>query len=145
MRPNGPFRSSCGRSLYLPAAAANTSGMDEFVRPPEQTVKMAVIVIATAPILCVYPFLQKHFAKGAAAGIHQGIERAKVGVGKETICANHCRQLCGPVDHPGRRGLHDAFLLQADARARYLAFARFAQLEPSWRAHYEGMCGRRIS
>ena len=27
--------------------AANTSGMDEFVRPPEQTVKMAVIVIAT--------------------------------------------------------------------------------------------------
>lgn len=52
--------------------AADTSGMDEFVRPPEQTVKMAVIVIATLPILCVYPFLQKHFAKGALLGSIKG-------------------------------------------------------------------------
>lgn len=52
--------------------AADTSGMDEFVRPPEQTVKMAVIVIATPPILCVYPFLQKHFAKGAPLGSIKG-------------------------------------------------------------------------
>lgn len=51
---------------------ADTSGMDEFVRPPEQTVKMAVIVIATLPILCVYPFLQKHFAKGALLGSIKG-------------------------------------------------------------------------
>ncbi|MBT2761558.1 carbohydrate ABC transporter permease [Paenibacillus sp. ISL-20] len=52
--------------------AADTSGMDEFVRPPEQTVKMAVVVIATLPILCVYPFLQKHFAKGALLGSIKG-------------------------------------------------------------------------
>ncbi|WP_203247590.1 carbohydrate ABC transporter permease [Sporosarcina beigongshangi] len=38
------------------------------VPPPSQSVKMAVIVIATIPILIVYPFLQKHFAKGALLG-----------------------------------------------------------------------------
>lgn len=32
------------------------------------TVKMATIVIATVPILVVYPFLQKHFAAGATLG-----------------------------------------------------------------------------
>ncbi|HAF99760.1 carbohydrate ABC transporter permease [Paenibacillus lactis] len=52
--------------------AADTSGMEDIVRPPEQTVKMAVIVVATLPILCVYPFLQKHFAKGALLGSIKG-------------------------------------------------------------------------
>ncbi|WP_372636313.1 carbohydrate ABC transporter permease [Cohnella sp.] len=53
--------------------AADTSGFDDgFVQPPEQTVKMAVIVIATLPILLVYPFLQKHFAKGALLGSIKG-------------------------------------------------------------------------
>ncbi len=51
---------------------ADTSGMDDFVTPPEQTVKMAVIVVATLPILMVYPFLQKHFAKGALLGSIKG-------------------------------------------------------------------------
>ena len=35
------------------------------VLPPEITVKMAVIVVATVPVLMVYPFLQKYFTKGA--------------------------------------------------------------------------------
>jgi putative aldouronate transport system permease protein len=53
--------------------SADTSGMDDsFVAPPEQTVKMAVIVVATLPILLVYPFLQKHFAKGALMGSIKG-------------------------------------------------------------------------
>jgi putative aldouronate transport system permease protein len=38
------------------------------VPPPSQSVKMAVIVVATVPVLLVYPFLQKHFAKGALLG-----------------------------------------------------------------------------
>jgi putative aldouronate transport system permease protein len=33
---------------------------------------MAVIVVATLPILLVYPFLQKHFAKGALLGSIKG-------------------------------------------------------------------------
>lgn len=38
------------------------------VLPPEITVKMAVIVVATVPVLMVYPFLQKYFTKGALLG-----------------------------------------------------------------------------
>ncbi|USK36752.1 carbohydrate ABC transporter permease (plasmid) [Bacillus sp. F19] len=36
--------------------------------PPAETVGMAAILIATIPILIVYPFLQKHFAKGVMLG-----------------------------------------------------------------------------
>lgn len=32
------------------------------------TVKYATTIVATVPILCVYPFLQKHFAKGVMIG-----------------------------------------------------------------------------
>lgn len=44
----------------------------EFVNPPDQSVKMAVIIVGTLPILLVYPFLQKHFAKGALLGSIKG-------------------------------------------------------------------------
>lgn len=39
---------------------------------PTQTLKMAAVVIATFPILAVYPFLQKHFAKGVMLGSVKG-------------------------------------------------------------------------
>ncbi|WP_438444639.1 carbohydrate ABC transporter permease [Gorillibacterium sp. sgz5001074] len=42
------------------------------VAPPEQSVKMAAIVVSTIPILIVYPFLQKHFAKGVLLGSVKG-------------------------------------------------------------------------
>lgn len=32
------------------------------------TIKYATIVVATVPILCVYPFLQKYFTKGVMIG-----------------------------------------------------------------------------
>ncbi|MCJ8012141.1 carbohydrate ABC transporter permease [Paenibacillus sp. KQZ6P-2] len=35
---------------------------------PTETLKMAAVVIATIPIMLVYPFLQKHFATGAMVG-----------------------------------------------------------------------------
>ncbi|WP_438444066.1 carbohydrate ABC transporter permease [Gorillibacterium sp. sgz5001074] len=51
----------------------DSSGLGEdFVKPPEQTIKMAVIVISTVPILLVYPFMQKYFAKGALVGSVKG-------------------------------------------------------------------------
>ena len=37
-----------------------------------QSVRMAVVIVATVPILIVYPFLQKHFAKGVLLGSVKG-------------------------------------------------------------------------
>jgi putative aldouronate transport system permease protein len=55
------------------ASAGDMSLMDpNFVEPPEQSVKMAVIVVATVPIMCVYPFLQKYFVKGVMVGALKG-------------------------------------------------------------------------
>ncbi|WP_299093643.1 carbohydrate ABC transporter permease [uncultured Metabacillus sp.] len=45
---------------------ADNSAVD--IVPPAQTIKMAVIAVATIPMLIVYPFLQKYFVKGAFVG-----------------------------------------------------------------------------
>lgn len=37
-----------------------------------ETIKYATIVVATIPILCVYPFLQKYFTKGVMIGAVKG-------------------------------------------------------------------------
>lgn len=59
--------------LLSQAAAGDLNSMDpNFVKPPDQSIKMAVIVVGTIPILCVYPFLQKHFAKGVLLGSVKG-------------------------------------------------------------------------
>jgi putative aldouronate transport system permease protein len=49
-----------------------TSMGAEYVEPPEQSLKLAVVVVATLPILIIYPFLQKHFAKGMLLGSVKG-------------------------------------------------------------------------
>lgn len=36
--------------------------------PPPMALRMATIICAMLPIMCVYPFLQKHFAKGMMLG-----------------------------------------------------------------------------
>lgn len=40
--------------------------------PPIQSVQNAIIVVATLPILMVYPFIQRHFAKGMLTGAIKG-------------------------------------------------------------------------
>ncbi len=40
--------------------------------PPQLSLQMAILVLATVPILIVYPFLQKHFAKGVMIGAVKG-------------------------------------------------------------------------
>lgn len=37
-----------------------------------QTIKLAAMVVTAVPIICVYPFLQKHFAKGVMIGSVKG-------------------------------------------------------------------------
>ena len=36
------------------------------------SIKMAITIVATIPILCVYPFIQKHFVKGMMIGAVKG-------------------------------------------------------------------------
>lgn len=48
-----------------------TSVDPDFVMPQE-SIKMAVIIVAMVPIMLVYPFLQKHFAKGVLIGSVKG-------------------------------------------------------------------------
>lgn len=40
--------------------------------PPAETVQMAVVIIATVPIILVYPFLQKYFTQGVLSGAVKG-------------------------------------------------------------------------
>ncbi|MEW9702513.1 carbohydrate ABC transporter permease [Paenibacillus sp. SI8] len=58
--------------VVLASGMDSSSAFDSTTPPPAQAVKMAVIVVATLPILLVYPFLQKHFAKGAMVGSIKG-------------------------------------------------------------------------
>ncbi len=38
------------------------------VNSVSETIKYAVIIVSTLPVLCVYPFLQKYFVKGVLVG-----------------------------------------------------------------------------
>ncbi|WP_240421348.1 carbohydrate ABC transporter permease [Paenibacillus periandrae] len=49
----------------------DASSLTETVVPPE-SIKYAVIVVAAVPVLVLYPFLQKHFAKGVLLGSVKG-------------------------------------------------------------------------
>lgn len=40
--------------------------------PPQISVQMAILVISILPILLIYPFIQKHFAKGLMVGAVKG-------------------------------------------------------------------------
>lgn len=40
--------------------------------PPQTSIQMAILMISIIPILCVYPFLQRHFAKGMLTGAVKG-------------------------------------------------------------------------
>jgi putative aldouronate transport system permease protein len=42
------------------------------IPPPDLTLQMAVVVLSTAPILLIYPFLQKHFTRGVLTGSIKG-------------------------------------------------------------------------
>ena len=57
------------RNIVMQTAETQT---DPNALIPEDTLKVAVIVIGTVPILIVYPFLQKHFAAGVMVGAVKG-------------------------------------------------------------------------
>lgn len=45
----------------------DTASMDTGL-PIAETIKYALIIVATVPVLCIYPFIQKYFTKGVMIG-----------------------------------------------------------------------------
>lgn len=62
------------REILIISQSISTSGdVQEFDKSGiAETIKYATIVVATVPILCVYPFLQKYFVKGVMIGAIKG-------------------------------------------------------------------------
>jgi putative aldouronate transport system permease protein len=56
------------RQIVIVSSGMQADATSVDVVPPAQTIKMAVIAVATVPMLIVYPFLQKYFVKGAFVG-----------------------------------------------------------------------------
>lgn len=59
------------RHILLANSEAEQMGVNDFNAYAE-TIKYAAIVVSTLPIMCVYPFLQKYFTKGALIGAVKG-------------------------------------------------------------------------
>ncbi|MFB5760386.1 carbohydrate ABC transporter permease [Paenibacillus medicaginis] len=60
------------RQIVIVSSGMQAESGSVDVLPPAQTIKMAVIVVATVPMLIAYPFVQKHFTKGALLGAVKG-------------------------------------------------------------------------
>ncbi|WP_147918678.1 carbohydrate ABC transporter permease [Ruania zhangjianzhongii] len=60
------------RQIVIVASGLNADASVVDVVPPAQSVKMAVIAVATLPMLIVYPFIQRYFVKGALIGSVKG-------------------------------------------------------------------------
>ena len=56
---------------YLANNASNLAGVDTSTLP-SVTIRLAIAVVAILPILLVYPFFQKYFAKGIVMGAVKG-------------------------------------------------------------------------
>ncbi|WP_277209418.1 carbohydrate ABC transporter permease [Isoptericola croceus] len=60
------------RQIVIVASGMNADENAVDIVPPAQSVKMAVIFVATLPMLIVYPFIQRYFVKGALIGSVKG-------------------------------------------------------------------------
>lgn len=58
--------------LIASANVYDLSAASSVDKPPAEAIRMACIVVATLPILCVYPFIQKYFVKGVLVGSVKG-------------------------------------------------------------------------
>lgn len=54
------------------ASEMGMSALEMLVRMPQDSVKMALVVIAVVPIACSYPFFQKYFISGLTIGAVKG-------------------------------------------------------------------------
>lgn len=50
------------------SASLGVTAVEQASRLPRDTVRMAIVVISTLPIICAYPFFQKYFVSGLTVG-----------------------------------------------------------------------------
>ena len=60
------------RSILLQNSSLGGAAECDNYNAYAETIKYAIIVVTTAPILCIYPFLQKYFTKGVMIGAVKG-------------------------------------------------------------------------
>ncbi|MEX1031545.1 MAG: carbohydrate ABC transporter permease [Paenibacillaceae bacterium] len=61
------------KSLLIDASTgAGDKGLADLLNLPSETVRMATVVLAMAPIMAVYPFVQRYFIKGVMLGSIKG-------------------------------------------------------------------------
>lgn len=60
------------RAILNSASNLSSEGMGDTFNSYAESIKYSAIVISTVPIMCVYPFLQKHFTKGVMIGAVKG-------------------------------------------------------------------------
>ena len=60
------------RQILLQGQSVDVQGESQIAYVNTETMKMAALVVATLPIICTYPFLQKYFEKGMLVGSVKG-------------------------------------------------------------------------
>jgi len=60
------------RQYVLMGATVSSQDFNQAMPLPPQTLQMAIVVVATLPILAVYPFLQRYFTEGVLTGAIKG-------------------------------------------------------------------------
>ncbi|WP_156253354.1 ABC transporter permease subunit [Pseudactinotalea terrae] len=60
------------RTYVVNQSAISTEQLNAEAVPPQLPLQMATLVMAIVPILIVYPFIQRHFAKGVLIGAVKG-------------------------------------------------------------------------
>ncbi|CAM3389844.1 carbohydrate ABC transporter permease [Occultella aeris] len=60
------------RSYVVNNTPVGAEGFAGEIAPPQQSLQMAILVVSLVPIVLVYPFLQRHFAKGMLIGAVKG-------------------------------------------------------------------------
>ena len=67
-----PIQALLRQIVYVSSSIGSEDAVESEVAMLAESIKMAVIIVATTPIICLYPFLQKHFAKGIMVGAVKG-------------------------------------------------------------------------
>jgi putative aldouronate transport system permease protein len=60
------------REILVISDTSEMDGSSRYSAMVAYSIKMATIVVATVPIVCVYPFLQKYFSRGILVGAVKG-------------------------------------------------------------------------